>query len=1080
MRISFCCVVSLLLTASASADELPKPTGEAIVSPDAKLELLFTRSAPINGGLTEGPAVAPDGSIYFTDIPLGTDKGMILRFDPKTKKTTVFTDASGKANGLMFDAQGRLLACEGSDYGGQRVSRWDVKTGRCTTVVDRFQGKRFNAPNDLCLDRAGRIYFTDPRYLGPEPRELEHRAVYRINLNSTVVEVTHDVAKPNGIIISPDRKTLYVADHDNGTDRIDPTQPPPKPGPMTIYAFPLGRDGLVNGPRRTLVDFGAGPGCDGMTVDEHGHIYLTVRDLKRPGVMVINPQGKEVAFIPTGPPEQRGGDPDHPPVGIPSNVVFGLGDERNVLYVTIDLSLYRIPLKVNGYHVQFPAGTKKKVSWNGSKIQGSPDPPTPFRTAVAFEHLKFDEPAILTEVTGTDRMAVVQRNGKIFTFRADPDTDRADLLLDMDRNVVGGGGIGLAFHPAFTTNGYFYLTYVIDPVAELPNGTRLSRFQVLPDKPFRADPSTEKILIEWPSGGHNGGCIQFGPDGYLYLAAGDGSGFGDEFDTGQDISDLLASLLRIDVDHPDPGMAYGIPKDNPFVGRAGARPEIWAYGLRQLWQFNFDRATGDLWGGEVGQDLWEMVYRIRRGGNYGWSVNEGSHPFRPDRKTGPSPILPPIVEHSHAVFRSVTGGFVYHGKRLKELAGAYIYGDYDTGQVWSLRYDGQKVTEHKQLVDTALRIVCFGQDHVGEVYMLDHVTGRIHELVRSPASATVSRFPRKLSETGLFTSVVDMTPAPGVIPYDVNAALWSDGASKERFLAIPGDGQIEFDAIEYPQPSPGVPHGWRFPHGTVLVKTFMLETERGNPDSLRRLETRILHHERLTGYEIFGDQYWRGYTYIWNDEQTDAMLLEGTDSLERTYTMTDADAPGGTRKQTWHFPSRAECTLCHTMPAKFVLGVNTMQMNRDHDYGDKVANQLTALEQLGMFTEPLPAPPERLPKMARYADPTETRDARARAYLDANCSHCHRKWGGGNADFHLLSNVPLAETSAINRKPIHGSFGIEDARILAPGDPDRSVILHRMAKLGPGRMPHVGSGVVDTDAVKLIRDWIANLPADGS
>jgi gluconolactonase len=339
------CLV-LASVALTNAQDL-KPTGDSIVSPDAKLELLFTRSAPITGGLTEGAAVAPDGSIYFSDIPLGADKGMIMRFDPKSKKTTVFSDDSRKSNGLMFDAKGRLVACEGSDGGGRAVSRWDVTTGKREVIADKFMGKRFNACNDLCIDLKGRIYFTDPRYLGDEPRELEHRSVYRINTDGSVVEVTHDCEKPNGIAISPDQKNLYLADHNNGTDKIDPTAPPPKKGAMKIYAFPLGPDGLVAGPRKTLVDYGEEEGCDGMTVDSQGNIYLTNRSPKRPGVQVIDPTGMEVAFIPTGLPQSG----EEKLKGMPSNVDFGIGDEKNTLYITVDTSLYRIRLKSEGWHI---------------------------------------------------------------------------------------------------------------------------------------------------------------------------------------------------------------------------------------------------------------------------------------------------------------------------------------------------------------------------------------------------------------------------------------------------------------------------------------------------------------------------------------------------------------------------------------------------------------------------------------------------------------------------------------------------------------------------------------------------------
>lgn len=348
-----CAMLSLwLLAPTLLAADLPPNTGEKIVAPDAKLELLFTRSAKIKGGLTEGPAVAPDGSIYFSDIPVGADKGMILRFNPAAKETTVFAKDSLKSNGLIFAADGSLLAAEGSDEGGQAVSRWNVKTGERKVVVDKIGGKKFNAPNDLCLDRQGRIYFTDPRYLGDEPRELEHRAVYRIDKDGSVREITHDVAKPNGIALLPDGKTLIVADHDNGTDKIDDTKPAPKIGNQQIVAFPLGTDGLVAGPKKVLVEYGEAAGCDGMTIDDQGNIYLTVRNVKRPGVQVIDVTGKEVAFIPTGPANQSP-DKEHPAVGLPSNVEFGIGKEANVLYVTIDVSLYRIPLKARGLHVQF-------------------------------------------------------------------------------------------------------------------------------------------------------------------------------------------------------------------------------------------------------------------------------------------------------------------------------------------------------------------------------------------------------------------------------------------------------------------------------------------------------------------------------------------------------------------------------------------------------------------------------------------------------------------------------------------------------------------------------------------------------
>ncbi len=360
MRINtFILIVALLatgVTLAAKRDKrresdqptLPAPSGKSIVAKNSKLELLFTRKAKIEGGLTEGPAVAPDGSIYFSDIPMGSDNGMILRFDPKTKKTKPFTKDSHKSNGLIFDSKGFLLSCEGADNGGRGIARWNVETGERTTIVDQYRGMKFNAPNDICLDRQGRIYFTDPRYVGDEPRELPSRAVYRIEADGSVEIVTENVHKPNGIAISPDGHTLYLAEHDNGTDKIDPDAPAPKQGAMRIYAFDLDDKGTVRN-RRTIVEFGEKKGCAGLCVDAKGNIYLTVRDASRPGVLVVNPDGEEVGFIPTGPADQ---DPASA-TGLPSNVEFGIGKESNMLYVTVDTSLYRIRLKAEGFHVQY-------------------------------------------------------------------------------------------------------------------------------------------------------------------------------------------------------------------------------------------------------------------------------------------------------------------------------------------------------------------------------------------------------------------------------------------------------------------------------------------------------------------------------------------------------------------------------------------------------------------------------------------------------------------------------------------------------------------------------------------------------
>ena len=331
------------------AVELPEKKTPGIIPANAKLEHLFTRSAAIKGGLTEGPAVAPDGSIFFSDIPMNKDggAGMILRYDPRAGKTTVFKTDSGKSNGLMFDAAGRLVGCQGADYGKRRLTSWNVQTGEEVELAGKFNGKRFNAPNDLVIDRAGRIYFTDPRYVGHENRELKSRAVYRVDGNGAVREITREVRKPNGIALSPDEKTLYVADHDNGTDRIDPAVAPPKQGEMKLYAFSLDGKGLATGGRKTLIDFGPEVGIDGMTTDYRGNLYLALRSATRPGILIISPSGKELGHIPTRGAPGLAAEAE----ALPSNCVFGRGYQADTLYVTIDTSLYRIRLNTLACHL---------------------------------------------------------------------------------------------------------------------------------------------------------------------------------------------------------------------------------------------------------------------------------------------------------------------------------------------------------------------------------------------------------------------------------------------------------------------------------------------------------------------------------------------------------------------------------------------------------------------------------------------------------------------------------------------------------------------------------------------------------
>lgn len=700
-------------------------------------------------------------------------------------------------------------------------------------------------------------------------------------------------------------------------------------------------------------------------------------------------------------------------------------------------------------------GLERRVAWTTSRVTGSPEPPSPFAIERVFPHLTFRNPVILSPAPGTERLYLAEVRGEIFSFPPDPDCRQADLAIDLAEAIPGVTQVyGLAFHPDFEQNRYCYICYILK--SGQPDGTVVSRFKVTRTNPPRIEPKSETPLITWLAGGHNGGCLKFGPDGYLYITTGDGAGPNppDPLATGQDCSDLLSSILRIDVDQPGEQTPYSIPADNPFVGRAGVRPEIWAYGFRNPWKISFDRATGDLWCGDVGWELWELVFRVEHGGNYGWSTMEGRQPINTAGPRGPTPILPPTVDHPHTEAASMTGGYVSHGERLSELKDAYLYGDFETGKIWGLRHDGQRVTWHEELVDTTLRIVAFGEDNAGEIFIVDY-GGGIYRLVPNPLRGTSSSFPRKLSETGLFASVAEHRPAPGVLPYAVLAEPWHDHGVAERFVALPGDSTIQV-----------ANNKWQFPADAVLVKTISLDMERSRPESRRRIETQLLH---------FDGNAWNAYTYRWNDEQTDASLVPAEGS-ELPLTLSDPEAKGGKRQQAWRFASRAECLRCHNPWAGSALAFNTLQLNRELEYPLASDNQLRTLAHVGLFDK---QPPLDGPKLTDPYDTTADLNERARSYLHANCAHCHRMHAGGAVLSQMRYDLPLEKSTLVGVRPSQGTFGIHSAEVVAAGDPFRSVLFYRMSKLGRGRMPHIGSNVVDERGADLIHDWIRQLPIEG-
>ncbi len=696
-----------------------------------------------------------------------------------------------------------------------------------------------------------------------------------------------------------------------------------------------------------------------------------------------------------------------------------------------------------------------------------------YRMVPAFGSLRFDDPVALATPPGeTNRLFVVEKTGRIQVIPDLGDPSKS-VFLDLSNNLRSDGEagvLGLAFHPDYSSNGYFFVFYCpVEGSTNLHN--RLSRFQVDPSDSSRALPNSETILISQQdqASNHNGGDIHFGPDGYLYVALGDEGGGNDTYNNAQLIDkDFFAGILRLDVDelpdnldpnpHPAVRGAYKVPADNPFVGVTRfnnlpvnpeqVRTEFWAVGLRNPWRMSFDPVTGRLVAGDVGQGAREEINLITKGGNYGWAFREGTIAGPRSRPRGVSGI-DPIYEYPRSEGVSVTGGVFYWGDRMSELAGDYIFSDFSFGHLWALHFEPDGSVSPLYLGNEQ-QIAGFGIDPSnGDVLTADLNEDRIERLVRSVPTGGDS-IPELLSETGTFSDTQSMALQSGWVPYEINVPFWSDYAIKSRWFSIPDPE----DKMVFHETG-----SWEFPVGSVWLKHFEMEMIEGDPESRRRLETRFIVRNEAGIY---------GVTYKWNEEETDAVLVP-EEGLNETLEIQTEE--GAVRQQVWRYPSRTECLACHDRSAGWALGFHAAQLNREFNYPAGSANQLTALHDAGYFSNTEPPQPNLIAALAPADAEDVSLEFRVRSYLDSNCSQCHNPDGLSQGEFDARYETPTSMAQLIHG--ILNSVGPGgQMELVRPGAPEHSMLLSRIEQRGPGQMPPVGSNELDPMAISLITEWI--------
>ena len=725
----------------------------------------------------------------------------------------------------------------------------------------------------------------------------------------------------------------------------------------------------------------------------------------------------------------------------------------------------------------------------------------------AFPNLQFNSPLVIKPHPRQNRLFVASRDGLIEHFDYNENTTTKEIFVDLtgETGVVWDGGfLGMAFHPDFGKAGspnrnYFYVYYT----AKGPNGEfgglscnntcfscadngnffgsylRLARYSVF-DGTLTVDKSTELQLfnVRQFNGTHRGGGLHFGMDGFLYLAIGDQA----RRTTAQDIANNFeGGVIRLDVDqqggnisHPPrrkmgievgendefTGVGYYIPNDNPWIAPDNSLFEEYFHnGHRNPHRMTMDRVTGEFWIGEVGAGSREEVTIVKKGQNGGWPVYEGNN-FRQFRACnshelplGPGIYNPPVVDFLRTEANAIIGGYVYRGAKFPSLYGKYLCGGYSQNRLFTIEEDENgNYTKDNFTNFTPGRLITWGEGPDAELFMGRQANNTT--LYKLKATGSNPPAPILLSQTGAFSDLITLTPAPGLIPYDLIESFWSDGADKNRWIAIPNNGTHNTAAEQIQFSENG---NWDFPKGTVLVKHFELGG--------KRLETR---------FEVKGDddQYYY-LSYKWNAAGTDATLLT---------TGLDEEIIVNGQPQTYHYPSPSECFTCHQAAAGNVLGLRTRFLNKAITYPStgQTTNQLVALSSIGVLNQNITnAATNNFVTVAAHDDLSQPLELRARSYLDVNCSACHQPGTGNRTVFDARITTPLAGQNYIDGDAI-SPLGLNNPSIIVAGEVDRSVIHYRMNSLITGiAMPPLSKNKIDNEGVQVIANWINSLDGNG-